>query len=293
VGYSICHAFERERGSWSRLQFERDRQLSSRVLSKLVEFARHKGVQVTALTVAGTLGCLVLSLSLQFLLLGGANAPTFRRSMVLAVALPLLFVAPLLFLLGLQLKHVALLRQRYAEELAHDSLTSCLNGALFSAAVDVYPTLVGSRSGRRKGAVLVIDVDRLRTLNDRVGRRAGDYALSTIADVIRQSVRSGDIVGRIGGDEFAVFLPGATRENAEKIAERIRNTVVEVAFKPGGTLWPLSVSVGAVLFEAEIQLDDLLRVADRQMREAKEKGGNRIEYTQFRQDPSQSRPSLH
>jgi diguanylate cyclase (GGDEF)-like protein len=263
------------------------------VLSKLAEFARRKWVQVTALTVAGTLGCLVLSLTLQFLLLGGADAATFRRSMLLAFALPLIFVAPLLLLLGLQFKEVASLRQRYAQELAHDSLTACLNGALFSAAVDVYPTLVGSRSGRRKGALLVIDVDRLRTLNDRMGRRAGDYALSTIADVIRQSVRSGDIIGRIGGDEFAVFLPGATRENAESVAERIKNTVIEAHFKPGATLWPLSVSVGAVLFEAEIDLDDLLRVADGQMRVAKQRGGNHIEYTQFRQDPSQSRPSLH
>jgi diguanylate cyclase len=263
------------------------------VLGKLAEFVHRKWVQITALTVVGTIVCLVLSLSVQFLLFGGADPVTFWRSMVVAVALPLVFVAPLLLVVGLQFKELSSLRQRYARELAHDSLTSCLNGALFSAAVDVYPTFVGSRSGRRKGALLVIDVDHLRALNERMGRRAGDHALRTVADVIRQSVRSGDIVGRIGGDEFAVFLPGATRENAEGVAERIREAAIEAPFELGGTPWPLSVSVGAVLFEAEINLDDLLRVADHQMRVAKRRGGNRIEYTQFREGPSQSRPSLH
>ena len=263
------------------------------MLAKLTEFARREWVQTTVLTVAGTLGCLVISLTLQFLLFGGEDAITFRQSMLIAFGFPLVFVAPLLLLLGLQFNKLSSLRQRYAQELAHDSLTSCLNGALFSAAVDVYPTLTGSRSGRRMGALLVIDIDHLRRLNEGIGRRAGDDALSTIAKIIRELVRSGDLVGRIGGDEFGVFLPGATRENAEKVAERIRHTVAEVRFEPGATHWPLSVSVGAVLFETEIDLDDLLREADQQMRVAKQEGGNRIEYTQLRQGYSPSRPSLH
>ena len=283
----------RKRISLFRCEFEQRPRIETRVLGKLVEFARRNWVQVTALTVAGTLECLVISLSLQLLFLGSEDAVTFQRSMLVAFAVPLVFVAPLLVLLGLQSKAFSSLRQRYAEELAHDSLTSCLNGALFSAAVDVYPTLMGSRSGRRTGALLVIDIDHLRTLNERIGRRAGDHALSTIAEIIRQSVRSGDIVGRIGGDEFGVFLPGATRENAERVAERIRHAVFEARFEPSATRWPLSVSVGAVLFETEIDLDDLLKAADHQMRVAKEGGGNRIEYTQLRQGASPSGPSLH
>ena len=269
------------------------REIETRVLGKLIEFARLNWVQVTAFTVAGTLACLVLSLALQLLLFGGDDAVTFQRSMLVAFAVPLVFVTPLLVLLGLQSKELSSLRQRYAQELAHDSLTSCLNGALFSAAVDVYPTLMGSTSGRRMGALLVIDIDHLRTLNDRIGRRAGDHALSTIAEIVRQSVRSGDIVGRIGGDEFGVFLPGAKRENAESVAERIRHAVVQARFEPSATRWPLSVSVGAVLFETEIDLDDLLKAADQQMRVAKEGGGNRIEYTHLRQGAPPSRPLLH
>ena len=263
------------------------------MLAKLTAFASRAWVQVTALTVAGTLGCLVLSLTFQFLLLGGADVVPFQRSMLFAFAFPLVFVAPLLLLLGLQFNKLSSLRQRYTQELAHDSLTSCLSGAFFSAAVDVYPTLMGSRSGRRKGALLVIDIDHLTGLNERIGRRAGDHALSTIAGIIRESVRSGDLVGRIGGDEFGVFLPGATLDNAEKVAERIRRGVAEARFEPGATHWPLSVSVGVVLFETEIDLDDLLRAGDRQMRVAKQGGGNRIEYTHLRAGPSPSRPAIH
>ena len=263
------------------------------MLGRLTDFTRREWVQVTALTVAGTLGCLVISLTVLFLLFGGEDAITFRQSMLIVFGFSLVFVAPLLLLLGLQFNKLSSLQQRYAQELAHDSLTSCLTGALFSAAVNVYPTLTGSRSGRRMGALLVIDIDHLRRLNEDIGRRAGDHALSTIAEIIRGSVRSGDLIGRIGGDEFGVFLPGATRENAEKVAERIRRTVAEVRFEPGATHWPLSVSVGAVLFETEIGLDDLLREADQQMRVAKQGGGNRIEYTQLRQGSLPSRPALH
>jgi diguanylate cyclase len=263
------------------------------VLGKLIELARRKWVKVAFLTVAGTVGCLVFSLSLQSLLFGGEDADTFRRGMLIAFILPLVICTPLLLLLGLKLSELSSLKQKYAQELAHDSLTACLNGALFSAAVDAYPTLMGSRAGRRTGALLVINIDHLSRLNERIGHSAGDQALRVIAGVIRASVRRGDLVGRIGGDEFGVFLPGATRENAETVAERIRHAVTEVRFETDGSNWPLSVSVGAVLFEAEIDFDDLLRAAGHQVQVAKERGRNRIEYTQLRHGPPPSRPSLH
>lgn len=263
------------------------------MFDKFTELTRHKWFYVAVVTVAGTIGCLVVSLSLQFLLFGGEDADTFWRGMLIALILPLVIGTPLLLLLGLKFNELSTLKQEHTQELAHDSLTSCLNGALFSAAIDAYPTLMGSRAGRQKGAILVINIDHLRRLNKRIGHSAGDQALRVTAGIIRASVRSGDLVGRIGGDEFGVFLPGATRETAEKVAERIRHAVAEARFEPGGSNWPLSVSVGAVVFEAEIDVDDLLRAADSQMQVAKERGRNRIECTQLHHGPSPSRPSLH
>lgn len=263
------------------------------MLGKLTELARHKWVHVTFVTVAGTAIYLVLSLSLQLLLFEGEDADAFRRGILIALILPLAIGTPLLFLLGLKSSELSSLKHHYAQDLAHDSLTSCLNGALFSAMVDAYPTLVGSRAGRRMGALLVINIDHLGKLNERIGHSAGNQALRVIAGIIRASVRRGDMVGRTGGDEFGVFLPGATRENAETVAERIRRAVVDAVFESEGANWPLSVSVGAVLFEKEIDFDNLLRAASQQVQAAKEKGRNRIEYTQLHYDVSSSRPSLH
>jgi diguanylate cyclase (GGDEF)-like protein len=262
------------------------------MLGKLSELARRKWIRVLLLTAAGTIVCLAFSLSLQFLLFGGEDADIIRRSLLIAFVLPLAIGTPLLLLFVLKTIELSTLKQQFTQELAQDSLTSCLNGPLFSAMVDAYPTLTGSRSGRQTGSLLVVDVDHLNRLNERIGHRAGDQALRVLAGKIRASVRSGDLVGRIGGDEFGVFLPGASREDAEKVAERIRHSAAEARFEAGGSDWPLSVSVGVVLFEAEIDLDDLLRAAGEQMQVAKKAGRNRVEYTQIRRGPS-SRPALH
>lgn len=258
-----------------------------RMFSKLSAFSNRKWFQVTLLTVAGTLAYMAISWAVQALVFGGAD--TVRPGLLTAFILPVLFIAPLLAFLGLKLHENASLKQQYAQELAHDSLTSCLNGTLFSAAIDVFAT----GTGRRKGALLMVDIDHLKRINEHIGYSAGNQAISVIAGIIRSTVRSGDLVGRIGGDEFGVYLPGASKENAEKVAERIRHAVSEVRFEPSGSNWPLTVSVGAVLFETEATADDLLVAADHQIKIAKEKGRNRIESTRLPDSRSSSRPSLH
>ncbi|GAA4111758.1 GGDEF domain-containing protein [Aminobacter aganoensis] len=258
-----------------------------RMFSKLSAFPNQKWFQVTLLTVAGTLAFIAISWAVQALFAGDANAG--RPGLLSGYVLPLLFIAPLLALLGVKLHENALLKQKYAQELAHDSLTSCLNGTLFSAAIDVFAT----GTGRRKGALLMVDIDHLKRINEHIGYSAGNQAISVIAGIIRSTVRSGDLVGRIGGDEFGVYLPGASKENAEKVAERIRHAVSEVLFEPSGSNWPLTVSVGAVLFETEATADDLLVAAEHQIQIAKEKGRNRIESTRLSDGRWPSRPSLH
>jgi diguanylate cyclase (GGDEF)-like protein len=151
--------------------------------------------------------------------------------MLAAVVLPVLVCAPVFYFLGIRFRELSSLNQQHAEAVAYDSLTSCLNDTLFSAMVDAHPTLTGSRRGRRQGALLVVDVDNMRTLKELAGRRAGKHALRIVAGIIRASVRSGDLVGRIGGGEFGIFLPGASTNNALQVAERIRQTVAEAQFR--------------------------------------------------------------
>lgn len=243
-------------------------------------------------TILGTLSCLVLLLSLH-LLLDAPGAGSDPARLALSVFFPLVFIAPLLFLFGNQASALAKLKRDYENAIGRDSLTSCLNSTLFSALVDAHPTLTGSRSGRRRGSLLVVDVDQLAVLNRSAGQRAGDHALRAIGEIIRESVRDDDIVGRIGGGRFGIFLPGATSENTGKIAERIRLAVSQASFRPGGTKQPLSVSVGAFLFEQEVDYDSLVRAAEQALAQAKAKGRNRVEYSRAKPGTSSSRPSVH
>ncbi|WEX07774.1 GGDEF domain-containing protein [Chelativorans sp. AA-79] len=246
------------------------------------------------LAVAGTLAWLVFSTGCYALLSSTAGMEADVKWLAFAVLLPSVFIAAALYATGKQARSLADLRRDYENTIGRDSLTSCLNSTLFSALVDAHPTLVGSRAGRRQGSFLIVDVDQLSELNRTAGQRAGDRALRAVGEIIRSSVRSDDIVGRLGGDRFGVFLPGATRENAEAVAERIRTTVSEARFRLGGIARPLGVSIGAILFEQEIDYDGLVRAAEQTLRHAKENGRNRVEYAQVKPGPmASSRPALH
>jgi len=98
-------------------------------------------------------------------------------------------------------------------------------------------------------------------------------------------LRAPDLVGRLGGEEFGVFLPGATTEQAEHVAERIRQTVNDAEFMPAGAPHLLSVSVGGAVFENELPFAELFRLADQQLYAAKQAGRNRVAIAPIRPGP--------
>lgn len=121
-------------------------------------------------------------------------------------------------------------------------------------------------------AVLMIDIDNFKIINDRYGHQAGDKAIKMIASILKTSVRSIDVAGRYGGDEFFVMLPNINAQNAEAIAERIRKTVEDTFIKQG---MPLTVSIGV----ADIQggsLEEIFMNADKNMYKAKNTGKNKV-----------------
>jgi diguanylate cyclase len=150
---------------------------------------------------------------LQFLLFGGEDADIFRRGLVMAFVLPLAISTPLLLLLCLKAHELSALNQQSIHERAQDSLTSCLNGPLFSAMVDAYPSLMGPRAGRQTGSLLMVDVDHLRVLNERIGHRAGDQALRVLPGqfVHRCEVATwSDASEVMNSESFCQELPGTT-----------------------------------------------------------------------------------
>lgn len=153
-----------------------------------------------------------------------------------------------------------------------DMLTGCLNRrALFELAGGVpSPTEVG---------LLLTDIDHFKRINDTHGHAAGDLALKHFAAVVMRNIRETDTLARIGGEEFAVLLPGATTDATRVIAERIR---AALAASPlvceDGLVINMTVSIGVCLPETReaLDLDTLLADADRRLYVAKREGRDRV-----------------
>lgn len=161
---------------------------------------------------------------------------------------------------------LAAAHSRLEEKSRRDPMTGMLNRETFFAALD--------RSRRRtdRGALLIIDADHFKKINDSFGHLTGDRALLDIAAAIS---RSGDVLGRIGGEEFAAFLIGASADEAKQVAERVRREVELVTFSPDNeVIVPLTVSIGGTLCQTDANVSDLMRVADKHLYRAKNKGRN-------------------
>lgn len=125
-------------------------------------------------------------------------------------------------------------------------------------------------------SVLMLDLDRFKTINDRFGHATGDRVIVTFAQLLRDALRRDDLLGRMGGEEFAIILPGVVRERALEVAERIRaaceaeNVVSDTGFRVR-----LTVSIGVAEGDGG-QLADLMKLADLAMYQAKENGRNQV-----------------
>lgn len=155
---------------------------------------------------------------------------------------------------------------------SHDSLTGLLNR---SAVIDALNNLLDSATHSTPVAVLFMDVDRFKGINDLLGHGVGDRVLIEIGDRLRTSVRSGDIVARLAGDEFVVLAPGISVSEAEAMSERISETVARpIEVDERDVL--VTVSVGLAIATVPLPADDLLADADVAMYRAKQRGRARV-----------------
>jgi len=132
--------------------------------------------------------------------------------------------------------------------------------------------------GARKGALIYADLDRFKLLNDTLGHPAGDAALVHFARIIQGQIRGGDMAARIGGEEFAVWLPKSDLDVGARIAERIRIKLGTTPWDWNGRAWPLSASFGVAACPETVQtLKHLPPQADAALYVAKNSGRNRVE----------------
>jgi len=165
------------------------------------------------------------------------------------------------------------------DQLARHATTDDLTGLLTRAAFiqEVEEELADARFAEdgMRGTLLIIDADDFKSVNDRFGHDEGDTALQLLARAIRSVLRAADRVGRIGGEEFAVFLPATSPFVGEAVAERIRVAVNKLEFAPQGQRYPLTVTVGGATYDRYLSFVDLFRLADQQLYVAKRNGRNR------------------
>jgi diguanylate cyclase (GGDEF)-like protein len=142
----------------------------------------------------------------------------------------------------------------------------------------------GARITRRQAenpqltAVLLIDLDNFKSINDRFGHAVGDKVLQIFAETATEAVRPSDFVGRLGGEEFAAILHDVGRERALVIAERIRSAFTEATALVDDCAIDATASVGMVFSDhPELDVPELLIQADKALYEAKERGRNRVE----------------
>jgi diguanylate cyclase (GGDEF)-like protein len=237
-----------------------------------------RAVVVTAFSVAG-------SFALAGIILPATGAGFSRTAILMCVLCPVLISFPVSYKTYRNRLHLIAVNRQLAE--AHDNLravhrllaeksrrdemTGLLNRETFFRDIELL------RAGSRHGHLLIIDADNFKDVNDTHGHLTGDEALKEIAGAIRGALREDDLVARIGGEEFAAFLPDSEDADALELAERVRAATAELDFRsPDGVEVPLTLSIGAARDRAGLSLTDLMRTADRRLYEAKRAGRNRV-----------------
>ncbi|MDD2344464.1 MAG: GGDEF domain-containing protein, partial [Tolumonas sp.] len=130
-------------------------------------------------------------------------------------------------------------------------------------------------------SIFMLDVDHFKKINDTYGHKVGDIVLQKLATVCQDTLRVVDIIGRVGGEEFAILLPETNEEEAIRVAERLREAIADAKVPLGNGL-PLSVTVSigiASLTSKDDNIDVLLNLADKALYAAKHAGRNRVSVT--------------
>jgi diguanylate cyclase (GGDEF)-like protein len=201
-----------------------------------------------------------------------ARGVSYRRRLLIAAVLTLALVAGLATRLG---RPLARMFGELTDQAERDSLTGLANRRVLDERLE--EELDRSRRYGTHLALILVDIDNFKAVNDRHGHQCGDEVLRAVAPVLSGSLRELDLAGRFGGEEFALVLPGTAAVSARRIAEQIRRALAKVTVVgPGGELVGVTASFGAAEFPANASVASLIEAADRALYQAKRDGKDRV-----------------
>lgn len=178
-----------------------------------------------------------------------------------------------------EIKETKILQVKLAYEASHDALTDLYNRRTFDR--KLIELLGHAKRHNQEGAIILMDLDRFKVVNDTCGHMAGDDLLQKLSKIMAGVVGSNGILARLGGDEFAVITENMNVENSIIIAEKIRLKIKNYEFSCQGKTFEIGVSIGLVPFNKNsIDIHHLMRTADNACYEAKNQGRNRIKIYQ-------------
>jgi diguanylate cyclase (GGDEF)-like protein len=169
------------------------------------------------------------------------------------------------------------LRRRLHESSVHDSLTGVFNRRYLLERLEA--ELSHARRNALPLALLLLDVDQFKSFNDTFGHLPGDRALCFIVAQVKRCVRAGDVLARVGGEEFMVLSRAAEHGEAMRLAQRVRQGVQQLPFSVAGTSVQLTVSVGVASLSdlgPGAGSAELIALADARLYDAKRSGRNRV-----------------
>jgi len=155
-----------------------------------------------------------------------------------------------------------------------DSLTKIYNRGYFESVTEEHLSL--SRRQKNDISILILDIDKFKTINDTYGHQVGDEVLITLASLMKKYKRTSDIVARYGGEEFIVLLPDTSLEGAKIYSEKLRKEIENYVIKLNDISLSITVSMGLTVFHNEDNFDSALKRADDGLYNSKQNGRNQL-----------------
>lgn len=160
-----------------------------------------------------------------------------------------------------------------------DMLTTLPNRRFFKEAFQ--HEVARNKRMKTTSAIAMLDIDHFKRVNDTFGHDAGDLVLKYVAQECRKNLRAGNVMARIGGEEFAILLPEATKDQAIEAMERIRKAIEVAEIKVGSNILNITVSIGVSAVESHMSLEEAFKNVDLSLYEAKWGGRNQVAFNEL------------